>query len=221
MKRIDLTGQKFSRLTAITAVSWGPTAWLCRCDCGTEISVKQGNLRNGHSQSCGCLKKDTASNLIHGHTRGHRNSRTFSAYSNAKTRCFNPKTKRFADYGARGITMCDRWCESFAAFLEDMGECPTGKTLERNDVNGNYEPGNCRWASLAEQARNKRNNIWVEHNGKMMILKDFAALKGVKYHSLSNLVRYHGQSPVVVAERMLARKRDAENISTIITSIRK
>lgn len=212
--RIDLSGQRFGRLTALSAASWGPTTWFCKCDCGTEITVRQGNIRNGHTQSCGCLLRENEANLTHGHTRGRKNSRTFGCYSNAKNRCFNPKNQRFADYGGRGIVMCDRWRDSFADFLEDMGECPQGKSLERKDVHGNYEPSNCKWATPAEQARNKRNNIIVEVDGGDMILKDFAALKGVEYHSLHSLSRYHGEPPQVVADRMLARK--FENVARII-----
>lgn len=102
--------------------------------------------------------------------------------------------------------MCGRWRDSFVAFLQDMGECPEWKTLERNDVNGHYEPGNCRWATRAEQSRNKRNNILVECDGKTMILKDFATAKGVNYHSLHSLMKYHGQTADVVAARMIERR---------------
>lgn len=214
--RIDLSGQKFGRLTAINAVSWGPTSWLCRCDCGTEITIKQGNLRNGHTQSCGCLKKENTPNLIHGHTSARKASRTFRAYANAKTRCFNPNNDHFCNYGGRGIVMCTRWRDSFSAFLQDMGECPQGQTLERDNVNGNYEPGNCRWASSAEQARNKRNNILVDLDGKTMVLKDFAKAKGVEYHSLHSLMKYHGEPAQIVAARMIERKRGFENVARII-----
>ncbi len=215
--RIDLTGQKFGRLTAISAASWGrPTTWLCVCDCGTEITVRQGNIRNGHTQSCGCLLLENKSNLSHGHTSGGKNSRTFGCYSNAKSRCFNPKIDRFADYGGRGISMCDRWRDSFSAFLQDMGECPDGQTLERDNVNGHYEPNNCRWASNEEQSRNKRNNILVDIDGKTMVLKDFAKAKGINYHSLHGLMKYHGESAQVVADRMIQRKRGFENVARII-----
>ena len=117
--------------------------------------------------------------------------------------------------------MCEKWRDSFSAFLADMGECPPGHTLERDDVDGHYEPGNCRWATLEEQARNKRNNVWVDLDGEKVILKDYAKAKGINYHSLHRFMKYYGQPADVIAARMLDRKRGAENVTTIISAIRK
>src|SRR6267154_2564352 len=96
-----------------------------------------------------------------------------------KGRCQNPKNKKYADYGGRGISVCERWSKSFTAFLEDMGHRPRGMTLERDNNDGNYEPRNCRWASWYDQRHNKRNNVWLEFRGKRMILSDWAKELGM------------------------------------------
>lgn len=97
-----------------------------------------------------------------------------------------------------------------------MGECPAGKTLERNDVNGDYDPNNCRWATPAEQSRNKRNNVLVDLNGKTFVLKDFAEVRGVEYHSLHSLMKYHCETPQVIADRMIERRRGVLRTPEII-----
>lgn len=126
------------------------------------------NLRNGNTRSCGCLHDEVCAQKATKH--GHANTREYRAWSAAKTRCFNPNTRTFKDYGGRGITMCDRWRDSFPAFLIDMGPCPRGHSVERIDVNGHYEPGNCRWASRFDQANNTRVNHVVSFNGRVQTI---------------------------------------------------
>jgi hypothetical protein len=109
--------------------------------------------------------------------------------------------------------MCDEWRDSFAAFLRDMGECPEGKSLDRIDNDGNYEPSNCRWATLSEQASNKRNNVLVDIDGKRVILREFARIKGVNYHSLHSLMKHHNQPADVIARGMIER-RDGCSVKT-------
>jgi len=136
-----------------------------------------------------------ARSLTHGHKVGYRASRTLKSYQHAKSRCFNPNDEKYPVYGGRGISMCKRWVDSFEEFLADMGECPAGLTLDRIDVNGDYEPRNCRWTTPQVQVRNKTNNVFVTHAGETMILKDFADRMGVGYKALHARVKYRGQTP--------------------------
>lgn len=157
--KLDLTGQKFSRLVALRIVGKsksGEMIWRCLCDCGTETDVKLGKLRSSRTRSCGCLFDEGDNRLTHGEARKGKRSREWRIWDNAKSRCYNPRSTSFKYYGQRGITMCDRWRNSFEAFLEDMGRCPDGLTIDRIENDGNYEPGNCRWATRSQQNSNKR-----------------------------------------------------------------
>lgn len=198
---IDKTGVKFGRLTAQRASRPGNgkrVKWLCTCDCGNELWVDSSDLAGGHTQSCGCLQSERTSraNSTHRHALPGRVSRTYLAWQRAKGRCLNPNNKRYSDYGGRGITMCARWADSFEAFLDDMGEAPKGMSLDRwPDLNGSYEPSNCRWATPQMQSENRRSTIWVDHEGERLSLKSYASLAGVSYKALFNRVRYRGQDP--------------------------
>jgi hypothetical protein len=133
--------------------------------------------------------------LEHGHSggKGKRRSGTYSSWRDAKARCFNQSHRTYTLYGGRGITMCDRWRTSFAAFLADMGECPPGLTLDRIDNNGNYQPGNCRWATRHEQQQNRRDNRLVELDGVHMTLTEAADRFGLPRTIISGRLR-HGWS---------------------------
>lgn len=149
---------------------------VCRCDCGSEIEARVGELKRGARSSCGCARhaKLIARNTKHGgfHTR------LYSIWSKMLARCGNPRHVNFHNYGGRGITVCDRW-KSFEFFREDMGEPPPGKTLDRVDNDGGYCPANCRWATLAEQGKNRRKSRVVVVDGKKLSVVEWAALTGV------------------------------------------
>lgn len=155
-KPIDITGHRFGRLVAVSFVP--KQGWLCHCDCGHKAVIQRTNLKNGVTQSCGCLHRELARAklLKHGHTswQGPK-SKTYMCWRGMIARCTNPKMQNWKWYGGRGITVCDRWRHSFKNFLADMGEKPPGLSIDRIDVNGNYEPSNCRWATSSEQFRNR------------------------------------------------------------------
>lgn len=211
---LDITGDRYGRLVAICRVpkTGKATRWRFRCDCGAEVETAIDRVRSGVSRSCGCLRAEqtAARSRKHGHsinlTRGGSQSRTLKAWQHAKQRCFNPRDAKFPNYGGRGISMCERWRADFREFLADMGECPPGRTLDRINVHGNYEPGNCRWATSHEQARTRTDNVLVEHDGQVMVLKDFAALVGVNYKALHSRVRYRGERPQDAARALLMRR---------------
>ena len=148
----DLSGLRFGRLT----VKHRRTVWVCRCDCGAEKSFRPHSLTSGDALSCGCLTSARSGPSNSRFKHGWSHSRTAQSWYNMKYRCYDPKHERFADYGGRGITVCDRWRNSFENFLADMGERPPRTSLDRREVDGNYEPGNCRWATPAEQRQNQR-----------------------------------------------------------------
>lgn len=153
---INLVGQKFSRLTVTerSTVNAGIKAhWHCVCDCGKTSIVATSDLKSGHTKSCGCLNDEVRKTkpIKHGFNR----TPTHVSWLAMLARCSNSNLKSYKNYGGRGITVCARW-SSFENFLADIGERPHGRSIDRIDVNGNYEPGNCRWATASEQRRNQR-----------------------------------------------------------------
>lgn len=155
----DLTGRRFGRLVARERIVSADSIvrWQCACDCGAETEVTFANLLRGTTTSCGCWHREAARGrrLSHGHTDGGH-SPTYMSWKAAVYRCENESFPQWRDYGGRGIVMCERWRRDFTAFLHDMGERPTGLTLDRIDNDKGYEPGNCRWATRSEQRQNQR-----------------------------------------------------------------
>jgi len=183
---IDLTGQQFSYLTAIRHIKNGKSRWLCRCVCGKETVVLSYRLRSGRVRSCGCKRMELiiAKNKARGFRGGRQNRPLYNTWLGMVQRCTNPESSCYQHYGGRGITVCDRWLNSFDAFSEDMGPRPKGKSIDRIDNNKGYSPDNCRWATRHEQMNNTRQNVWIEHNGVTMTASQWSRELGINVRTL-------------------------------------
>ena len=157
-------------------------------------------LLRGRLLSCGCLRER------HGHNRRGKRTQTYGVWVNMRTRCYGPASRDYKDYGARGITVCDRWRDSFENFLADMGECPEGKSIDRRDNDGPYDPNNCYWASAVEQANNKRRTVFVEFRGERIAVALLAARFGIPSPALyERIVRYGWSTEEAVAAPVTAK----------------
>jgi hypothetical protein len=153
----DLTGQKFGLLTVEKLDRIDKYAmWRCVCDCGKTTETRTSSLKNGHTKSCGCLALLSGKESYH-YKHGKSHLDYHKVWVSMKLRCLNRNHHAFSSYGGRGITVCDRWLDSYDSFIRDMGPRPSHKhSIDRIDVNGNYEPSNCRWATATDQVRNRR-----------------------------------------------------------------
>jgi len=167
-KRIDLIGDKYHRLlvTALHSIEY-PAKWICLCDCGNKTIVRGNNLRTGQVKSCGCQKIESSRNFAKSKftTHGMSGTKTYKIWGLMLHRCNNKNSPEYKYYGARNIRVCKEWYK-FENFFNDMSECPEGLSIDRINNNGNYEPGNCKWSTPAEQAVNKRNNHLLTYKGK-------------------------------------------------------
>lgn len=183
----DLTGQKFGRLTVIERAENGKngsTRWLCRCECGNEKIIEGGHLRSHKIKSCGCLLTDVL--IKRNYTHGMTNTRLFHIWQGIKNRCYNKNFEHYKHYGERGITICKEWKNDFVKFYDwSMNNSYNDTlTIDRIDVNGDYEPSNCRWVKQAEQSRNRRDTVYITYNGETHTFYEWSKITGINQNTL-------------------------------------
>lgn len=186
----DLTGQRFGRLTVIRRAKnrRNLTYWLCKCDCGKEVEVSKGSLVRGYTKSCGCYNLEK---IIERNTKHNLNkTRIHNTWVHMKQRCFNKNTQAYANYGGRGITVCEEWKNDFMAFYNWAinNEYTDELTIERVDVNGNYCPENCTWITKSQQCLNTRKNVFLTYNGMTKTIKEWADYFNVTYSAFFHRV---------------------------------
>lgn len=181
-------GEKYGRLTLVKETVCTPKKhkWLCRCDCGNYKEVSIYQLKSGECKSCGCLRNEIATEQCYSMAR-HNMARTrvYRIWGGMIERCTNPRSKDFKNYGGRGVSICDEWrnFEGFKEWALSNGYEDT-LSIDRIDVNGNYEPSNCRWITIRDQQKNRRNSVIVEYRGETHCLKDWAKITGIPYYTL-------------------------------------
>lgn len=189
----DLRGLRFGRLEVLRFAGrrrqpsgYATTLWACQCDCGRQTVAMAWALKHGSTKSCGCLQRQRAveTHTRHGHTRRRRQSVEYQCWRSMIDRCTNRQNQSFESYGGRGISVCVRWRYSFENFLADMGPRPQGRSIDRMDNDGNYEPGNCRWATKKEQGRNRSNNTMLTAIGETLTLAEWSERTGLNVNTL-------------------------------------
>ena len=182
---IDLTGEKFGRLTAIERVGSDKSkraVWLCRCECGKTTTVDSYSLKSGNTKSCGCLNTDVRSKrMVEMHTKhGESKTRLYNIWRSMLSRCMWENPYYYDRYGGRGISVCEKWMEyePFRDWALSNGYSDN-LSIDRIDVNGDYCPENCRWADRKVQGNNKRNNVYLEHNGEKKTIAQWADATGI------------------------------------------
>jgi len=195
MNKVDILNHKFVRWTVIAPSEkrgkFKQTLWLCRCECGTEKLIVYGSLVSGDSRSCGCLKLEEFldRSLKHGKT----GTKEYVAWQHFRKRCYDNTCPNYMNYGGRGIKVCERWLESFENFFADMGAAPSrNHSIDRINVNGDYEPSNCRWATPKEQQGNRRDNNWIEYKGDKKILQDWVKELGTSHGNFIRMSKSKG-----------------------------
>ena len=197
----DLTGQKFGRLTVIERAENdknGSTRWLCRCECGNEKIIEGGHLRSHKIKSCGCLLTDVL--IKRNYTHGMTNTRLFHIWQGIKNRCYNKNFEHYKHYGERGITTCKEWKNDFVKFYNwSMANgYKDDLTIDRINVNGNYEPSNCRWATKLQQQRNTTRLRKITYKNETHCISEWADILGLEYNTLYYRFRRNNYSEDVV-----------------------
>lgn len=183
MDQKDIIGKKFGRLTALrfSHTKNYKQYWIFKCDCGNEHITQLSHVKRGKIKSCGCYLKEHRRQFVK--THGLSKTRIYKTWKSMKHRVLNKKDKRYHDYGGRGILICDEWKNNFLSFYNwaMKNGYKDNLTIDRIDVNGNYEPSNCRWATPLIQANNQRRNHYITYNGKTQSMSDWARELGISY----------------------------------------
>lgn len=217
---VDFTGMRFGRLTVIEKAEHGRSWWKCKCDCGKEKELVACRLVI--SKSCGCLERENKKDLArYTRTHGMTNSRLYSVWCGMKDRCTNSKIEHYDRYGGRGIKICDEWLHSFENFYKwaieaGYDESKSGKdqSLDRIDVNGNYEPSNCRWVTQKQQMHNISKTAYMEYGGKKIPVIEFCEEHGITYSHFVKRRLEKGDSPEkIIADWNMKHNRSGEYMS--------
>lgn len=195
---VDLSGKRYGNLLVISRAensAHGKAMWNVRCDCGSEKAIIGSSMTGGRTISCGCAHRERM--LTASKTHGMSNSPEYKAWASMISRCKYPSATGFENYGGRGIKVCEQWESSFENFYSCVGARPTSQhSLDRfPDVDGNYEPGNVRWASVVEQARNKRSSMLITVDGETKALAEWCETLGLQYGTVNSRIRKLGWSP--------------------------
>jgi hypothetical protein len=185
----DWTGHRFGKLSVIELAARNPARWRCVCDCGNEKIAYAGDLVQRKIVSCGCFKREILATS--GYKHGMHNSGAWQSWSDMIKRCTNPKADAYKHYGGRGIKVCDRWLE-FVNFHADMGDRPSGMTLERQRVNEGYNPENCEWIPAKDQSLNTRRTVRVVLDGEEMALSAACKRLGLSYNRVRDRMKTLG-----------------------------
>ena len=217
---IDRTGQRYNRLVVLgrSEPKYRSTMWECRCDCGNIAYVDTHSLISGHTKSCGCWKREKASERLF--THGEMPIRLYRIWRGMKSRCNNPHTKDFHYYGARGIRVCDDWVKHYESFRDwafTNGYSDT-LTLDRVEVNKDYSPDNCRWVDRHTQMRNTRNNLNLTFNGETKTVTEWAEITGMERHTISyrkNILKWDDEKVLTTFPKHGLKEKREEVIEKI------
>ena len=192
-KEINIIGKKYGRLTVIEKIKDNKNKYSmckCICDCGNKCIVNIANVKSGHTKSCGCLQKETIGDINKKH--GKRNTRLYDIWCGIKVRCYNKNDKNYKNYGGRGITICQEWFNNFINFYNwSMANGYTDDlSIDRIDVNGNYEPSNCRWVDRKTQNRNTRTNRYLTYKGETHCIAEWAEILHIKQYIIIERLKY-------------------------------
>jgi hypothetical protein len=212
MHRIDITGQRFGRLTAL---SYASGHWRCRCDCGRTTTVRSDALRYGTTVSCGCYREERNVGNNFGRTHGGSGMREYASWKDMKARCSNPRDTAFSNYGKRGIRICRHWLgpNGFTNFLADMGKCPPGLTLDRIDNAKGYFPSNCRWSTRKQQQRNRRTTLRVTIAGKTKAFGDWVDHFNIVSFKTAHSRYLRGWTPEAALTTQISGRKASTDIS--------